>query len=63
MLVQVVPRPIVPTGGSGVGMPRCVLDIAKTGSSVEAQGHEGVPEVVVVERVGLVWHRFLGQPP
>ncbi len=52
--VQVVPCAVIPTRRPGVGMSRGVLDVSEARSRVQAQGHEGVSEVMRVEGVGLL---------
>jgi len=53
MLVQVVPGPVVAPRGPRVSVTGSVLDVPQAGPGVEAQGHEGMAEIVGVESVAL----------
>jgi hypothetical protein len=63
VLVEVVPRAEVPSGRPGIRLTSGVLDVPKRGSGVEAEGHEGMPKVMRVQIVGLLWHGSSSEAP
>lgn len=46
MSIQVVTRTVVPSRGPRVSVPGCVLDISEARARIEAERHEGIPDVV-----------------